>query len=119
MGYGTTRTMQGSFSSLAGGETEECHQCAAPPLGTQGFMWRLVLTTGFGGTVLCLSFFAFQFLRRARGPSPLDVATCTVLLVAVLCFFVYDSLGSAMFTAMIAVGLMARADLPEPSEVAA
>lgn len=112
VGFATTRKMQGNFNSLAGGETEQCHQCAAPPLGTQGFMWRLVLTTGFGGTVLCLSFFALQFLRRARGPSPLDVATCTVLLVAVLCFFVYDSLGSAMFTAMIAVGLMARADEP-------
>jgi hypothetical protein len=120
VGYGTTRTMQGTFSSLAGGETEECHQCAAPPLGTQGFMWRLVLTTGFVGTALCLSFFAYQFLRRARGPSPLDVACCTVLLEAVLCFFVYDSLGSALFTAMIAVGLMARADLTddEHAEVA-
>ena len=50
LGYGTTRTMQGSFASLAGGETADCHQCAAPPLGTQGFMWRLVLTTGFVGT---------------------------------------------------------------------
>ena len=112
VGYGTTRTMQGSFSSLAGGETESCHQCAAPPLGTQGFMWRLVLTTGFGGTLLCLTFFAVQFLRRARGPDPLDVTTCTVLLVTVLCFFVYDSLGSAMFTSLVAVGLMARADVP-------
>jgi hypothetical protein len=112
VGFGTTRTMQGSFSSLAGGETAACHQCAAPPLGTQGFMWRLVLTTGFGGTLLCLSFFVLQFLRRARGPAPMDVMTCTVLIVAVLCFFVYDSLGSAMFTAMIAIGLMARADDP-------
>ncbi len=110
VGYGTTRTMHGSFNSLAGGETASCHQCAAPPLGTQGFMWRLVLTTGFVGTVLCLSFFAHQFLRRARGPAPLDIATCTVLLIAVLCFFVYDSLGSALFTTLIAVGLMARAD---------
>jgi hypothetical protein len=116
VGYGTTRTMQGTFSSLAGGETASCHQCAAPPLGTQGFMWRLVLTTGFVGTGLCLAFFVLQFLRRARGPSPVDVATCTVLLVAVLCFFVYDSLGSALFTAMIAIGLMAREDLPVPAE---
>ncbi len=114
VGYGTTRKMQGSFSSLAGGETEECHQCAAPPLGTQGFMWRLVLTTGFGGTLLCLSFLALQFLRRARGAIPIHVAGCTVILVSVMCSFVYDSLGSAMFTVMIAVGLMARTDMPAP-----
>ena len=110
VGYGTTRTMQGSFSSLAGGQSSECHQCAPPPLGTQGFMWRLVLTTGLVGTILCLSFLVLQFLRRARGPAPLDVTTCTVLVVAVLCFFVYDSLGPALFTVFIAIGLMARAD---------
>ena len=73
-------------------------------------MWRLVLTTGFLGTLLCLAFLGVQFLRRARGPSPLDVTTCTVLLVSVVCFFVYDSLGSALFTTFITVGLMARAD---------
>ncbi|HET6560904.1 MAG TPA: hypothetical protein VFG72_03445 [Marmoricola sp.] len=108
VGYGTTRTKIGSYSSIAGGGTPECKQCAPPPLGTQGFMWRLILTTGFVGTVLFLSFFAVQFLRRARGPSPLDVMTCSSLVVALTCFFVYDSLGSALFTAMIAVGLMAR-----------
>lgn len=117
VGYGSTRTMQGSFQSLAGGETDACHQCAAPPLGTQGFMWRLILTTGFVGTLLCLAFLGVQFLRRARGPSPLDIATCSTLLIAVLCFFVYDSLGSALFTVGIAVGLMARAD--DDAEVAA
>jgi hypothetical protein len=110
VGYGTTRTMQGSFASLAGGGTAECRQCAAPPLGTQGFMWRLILTTGFVGTVLCLAFFVVQFLRRARGPAAIDIATCSTLLAAGLCFFVYDSLGSALFTVMIAVGLMARRD---------
>ena len=61
--------------------------------------------------MLCLSFFGVQFLDGPAVPVPLDVAGCTVLLVAVLCFFVYDSLGSAMFTAIIAIGLMARADL--------
>ena len=38
--------------------------------------------------------------------------------MSVLCFFVYDSLGSAMFTTMIAVGLLARRDVA-PEEVAA
>lgn len=113
VGYGATRTMQGSFGSLAGGSTAECRQCAAPPLGTQGFLWRLVLTTGFVGALLCLTFLALQFLHRARGPSTVEIAGCTALLVAVLCFFFYDSLGSALFTVFIAIGLMARSDLPE------
>ena len=52
--------------------------------------------------------------RRARGPIPIHVAGCTVLLVSVLCSFVYDSLGSAMFTVFIAIGLMARSDLLTP-----
>ena len=108
VGYGTTRTKQGSYSSLAGGGTPDCRQCAPPPLGTQGFMWRLVLTTGFVGTALCLWFLGLHFLRRARGPAALDVMTCSTLLVGVTCFFVYDSLGSALFTVMIAVGLMSR-----------
>jgi hypothetical protein len=117
VGFGMTRKMEGSFSSLAGGETADCHQCAAPPLGTQGFMWRLVLTTGLGGTLLCLAFLGLQFLRRARGAIPIHIAGCTVLLVSVLCSFVYDSLGSAMFTVFIAIGLMARSDLLTPEEV--
>jgi hypothetical protein len=108
VGYGTTRTMRGSFASLAGGETPQCRQCAPPPLGTQGFMWRLILTTGFVGTALCLAFFGLHFLRRARGPAPLDIAACSTLLVAFICFFIYDSLGSALFTVMIVVGLMSR-----------
>ena len=106
----------GQLRSLAGGETDECHQCAAPPLGTQGFMWRLILTTGFVGTVLCLRPSSAAVPAPGPGASPLDVTTCTVLLVAVLCFFVYDSLGSAMFTALIAIGLMARADEPTTAE---
>ena len=41
-----------------------------------------------------------------------------VLLAAVFCFFVYDSLGSALFTTMIAVGLAARPRDDDAAEVA-
>lgn len=118
VGYGTTRQKLGSFGSLAGGATPDCRQCAPPPLGTQGFMWRLVLTTGFVGTVLCLSFLGLQFLRRARGPSLLDITGCATLLMGGVCFFVYDSLGSALVTMMIAIGLMARDRTADPAQAA-
>ncbi len=111
VGYGSTRDMLGSFTSLAGGGTPECKQCAPPPLGTQGFMWRLILTTGFVGTALCLAFLAVQFLRYASGVRPYAVAGCTLILVSGVLFLVYDSLESPLFTLMIAIGLMTREGL--------
>lgn len=108
VGYGSTRTMNGSFASLAGGGTPDCPQCAAPPLGTQGFMWRLILTTGFVGTALALGFLIVQFLRNMAGVRPYAVIGCTLIVTSVLLFLVYDSLESPLFTLMIAIGLMTR-----------
>jgi hypothetical protein len=112
LGYASTRQKQGSYASLAGGETPTCHQCAAPPLGTQGFMWRLIFTTGFVGTGLCLAFLFMQFLLHARGVAVLDVIGCMVILESLLFFLVYDSLESPLFTLMLAIGLMARGRRP-------
>ena len=53
LGFGDTREVTGSFNSIAGGETPSCHQCAAPTLGTQGYMWRLIFTTGVVGDGPC------------------------------------------------------------------
>lgn len=108
VGYGSTREMEGTFTSLAGGGTPDCSQCAAPPLGTQGFMWRLILTTGFIGTALCLAFIAVQFVRHSAGLRTYAVVGCTLILVSGLLFLVYDSLESPLFTLMIAIGLMVR-----------
>lgn len=112
VGYGSTREMEGSFTSLAGGGTPECPQCAPPPLGTQGFMWRLILTTGFVGTALALSFLAVQFWRHMSGLQPYSVIGCALIVTSALLFFVYDSLESPFFTLMIAIGLMNRERLP-------
>lgn len=108
LGYGDTRAVTGSFSSIAGGETPDCHQCAAPPLGTQGFMWRLIFTTGLVGTVLFLSFMAAQFFRFVGARDQVAIIGCAVILMGLLFSFVYDSLESPLFTIMIAIGLMNR-----------
>lgn len=106
LGYGTNRQVVGSFASVAGGETPNCHQCAAPPLGTQGFMWRLIFTTGFVGTALFLAFMAVQFFSHFRRRDPFSVLGCMCLAVSGLFFFVYDSLESPLFLLFLAVGLM-------------
>ena len=116
LGYGTTRQIRGSFASIAGGETPECRQCAAPPLGTQGFAWRLVFTTGFVGTALFFGFLAVQFLTHFRRRGPFSLIGCILITTSVLYFFFYDSLESPMFILMLAIGLMNRERLDEDAE---
>jgi hypothetical protein len=106
LGFGTNRQVAGSFASVAGGETPNCHQCAAPPLGTQGFMWRLIFTTGFVGTALFLAFIAVQWFSHFRRRDPFSILGCMCLAVSGLFFFVYDSLESPLFLLFLAIGLM-------------
>ena len=119
LGYGSTRIVQGNFASIAGTGDAECQNCAAPPLGTQGFMWRLILTTGFVGTGLYLLFMASQFLRHLRRRTPMAVLGCITLATSLLLSFVYDSLESPLFILMLALSLMNRERLEEQEELAA
>ena len=113
LGYGTTRKVAGSFASIAGGGTTECRQCAAPPLGTQGFLWRLIFTTGFVGTALFMTFIAVQLFAHVRRRDPFCVLGCITIMSSLLFFFVYDSLESPLFILGLAIGLMNRARLDE------
>jgi hypothetical protein len=108
IGYGSTRDLAGNFTSIAGGATADCAQCGAPPIGTQGFLWRLIFTTGFVGAALFGAFLLAQFWRHIRLPGPYALLGCTVLLMSAVFFVVYDSLESPMFTLMIGIALMNR-----------
>lgn len=108
LGYGTTRKVEGNFASIAGTGSSECAQCAAPPLGTQGFLWRLIFTTGFVGTALFLAFMGVQWFRHFRRRDPYTVLGCITLASSMLFFVVYDSLESPLFILMLALGLMNR-----------
>ncbi|MFZ0323049.1 MAG: hypothetical protein WAN48_02835 [Actinomycetes bacterium] len=113
LGYGSTRQVQGNFESIAGGETPNCHQCAAPPMGTQGFLWRLIFTTGFVGTGLFYLFLAIQLVKHVRRRDAISIVGCMVLTMSLLFFFVYDSLESPLFILMLAIGLMNRERLED------
>lgn len=108
LGYGETRGISGNFASIAGGSTPDCEQCGVPPLGTQGFLWRLIFTTGLLGTLLFLAFVIGQFLRFVRAEDPVALIGCLVIFLALIFSWVYDSLESPLFTMMIAIGLLNR-----------
>ena len=108
VGLGTTRNVQGSFYSIAGGSHPTCPLCSPPALGTQGHLWLVVFSQGLVGLLLYVGFYARQFLTHVRLRSPYVTAALTVLLVHVVTMPVYDSIGTSMFAIMIAVGLLWR-----------
>ncbi len=110
IGFGTTRNVQGSFFSIAGGDTAQCPNCGVPPLGTQGVFFSIMFFQGVVGGSLFLGFFAIRFARHWRERSPLSIAGCAILLMCALEMFVYDFGTATFFTLMIAVGLMWRAE---------
>lgn len=108
VGYGDTRSLTGSFVSIAGGGTPDCPLCADPPLGTQGFIWRLIFTTGLLGSALFLAYVFGQLFRFFREQDPVALICCTVISLALFFSLVYDSLESPLFTMMIAIALLNR-----------
>src|SRR5690606_8607416 len=113
LGFGSTRDVESSFASIAGGATPDCPACDVPPLGTEGQLWIVVFTTGFVGLALFLAFFGIRFFAHWRDPSPLAIACCCVLLFFFIELPFYDTLGAPMFTVMLAIGLLFRAGVRE------
>ncbi|MGI8888720.1 MAG: O-antigen ligase family protein [Nocardioidaceae bacterium] len=108
IGFGTTRNVQGSFASIAGGQTDACRGCGVPPLGTQGTLWSVTFYQGLVGAALFLSFFAVRFFRHWRSSSPYALIATTVLLMAGTEMFVYDFSGSPLVIIMITLALAWR-----------
>lgn len=108
LGFGSTRDVQGSFASIAGGATPDCPACTVPPLGTQGQLWLVLFSQGFVGLLAFLAFFGGQFARHWRSRTTVEAVGVCLLLFFGLQLFVYDTLGMPMYTMMIAIGLMWR-----------
>ena len=109
IGFGGTRAKQGSYASIASADSSRCGSCGAPSLGTQGYLWLLILGSGYIGAALCLLFLLSQFLSAVRKVDSTSMVASVSVLMSLVFFFVYDSLGSALFTLMIAIACHARA----------
>jgi hypothetical protein len=108
LGFGSTRDVQGTFASIAGGSTPDCPACGVPPLGTQGQFWLVLFSQGLVGVALFCAFFLRRFVAHIQDPWPVAIAGCCVLLFFGLELPIYDTLGAPLVTVMISLGLMAR-----------
>ncbi|GAA1510067.1 hypothetical protein [Nocardioides humi] len=108
VGYGSTRDVEGSFASIAGGATPSCPACGVPPLGTQGQLWLVLFSQGWIGALFFLTFFVLALRRTWRCRTVNQTVATFVLGVFLLQLTVYDTLGLPMLIVMTAVGLAWR-----------
>lgn len=108
IGFGSTRTRQGNFFSIAAGATADCHQCNPPQLGTQGTLWFLIFCTGFLGTILFLAYFIRHFTPVLVAKDPIQRAMIYPSVFFACVLPTYDTITTSLFILMIAVGISWR-----------
>ena len=124
-GFGTTRATYGSAASIAVGRSPQCPQCGNANIGMNGFLYKLLVTTGYGGAVLFFGFGAVVWWRVRRLWTPVALAGTTVLLMTLYYSFFYD-VSTGLLIPFVTLGLLwregrlasARADRASPTVAA-
>lgn len=108
VGFGSTRDVQGSFSSIASGSTPDCPACGVPALGTQGLLWTLIFAQGLVGAAFFLAFLVRRGRVHWRTLTTDETVALALLLFFVIQLPVYDTLGMPFFALMTGLGLAWR-----------
>ncbi|MBM6402706.1 O-antigen ligase family protein [Phycicoccus sp. CSK15P-2] len=107
VGFGSTRATYGSAASIAVGKSRECPQCGNASIGMNGFLYRLLVTTGYVGAAL---FFAFGVVMwwHARSRRTVMVSAATTVLVMTALFSLFYDVSTGMLVPTLALGLLWR-----------
>jgi hypothetical protein len=111
VGYGDTRHMIGSDTSIAIGHTAKCPTCGQQSVGNNGQLWLLLITTGYVGAILYLSFFGFAIWRYWRDRSPTGMAGVLALLLSFIFMLTYDAVGAPLGFMMLSYAVLWRNEL--------
>jgi O-antigen/teichoic acid export membrane protein len=110
IGYGDTRHQQGSVQSVAVGRRADCGRCGNGTIGGNGQLWMLLISSGFLGTALYLSFFAFGCWRYRRDTTPYGLAGVLVLLLSFVFMVAYNAVGLPLSFTMLAYAMLWKND---------
>lgn len=112
IGFGSTRASVGSPSSIAVGKSASCPQCGNFPIGMNGYIFTLLVSTGVVGTLLFVLFWLYQIWLSRGDPSLIASAVRLTLVISLFFGFFYDL---APIVPFIALGIMwRRRESPEP-----
>ncbi len=108
IGYGDTRHPQGSIQSVTVGRSAKCPTCGGGTIGANGQLWLLLICSGFLGTALYLSFFAYGCWRYRRDTTAYGLAGVLVLLLSFVFMIAYDAVGAPLAFTMLAYAMLWR-----------
>ena len=108
VGFGTTRDVQGSFLSIAGGDSALCPDCSPPALGTQGHLWLVAFSQGLVGLFFYLAFYVGWLVRGLRIRTAPATVGVVVIFAHLLTMPIYDYIGIAMVPVMVGVAFLWR-----------
>lgn len=111
LGYGSTRNTIGSEQSATIGATQDCPRCGNRVIGSTGQLWLLLVSQGFIGTFLYVSFFAYALWRYRSDGSAIGLAGTSVVILALFFMFFYTALTSPLAIYLTSVGLLYRNEL--------
>ena len=100
LGFGSTRTAQGSISSIAVGKSPRCPICGNVPIGINGFFYTLIVSTGYVGMLLFFAFWVQQWWTSRRDRGVVAVAARLTLLIAAFYGLFYNLEATVPFLAI-------------------
>lgn len=92
IGFGSTRSTQGSDQSIAVGASPSCPSCGNHDLGSNGQFWLELYTHGILGVALFISFFVVAIWKFRHDRSAVGIVTSAVLSISLLAMFYYNTL---------------------------
>lgn len=92
IGFGSTRSTQGSDQSIAVGASPACPSCGNHDLGSNGQFWLELYTHGILGVALFMSFFIVAIWKFRHDRSAVGIVTSAVLSISLLAMFYYNTL---------------------------
>lgn len=109
IGFGTTRSILGSASSIAIGESPMCQSCGNPSIGMNGYLFMLLVTTGYVGATLFFGFIAVMVWRSRKNWTVPTVGAITVTVVTVFYAPFYDA-ATWMLIPFVSLAILWRED---------
>lgn len=106
LGYGTTVKSESAPDGVAIAPNGQTY--AVPPIGTQGQVWLIMISTGLPGITFFLGFFLIAAWRTRRYVGPVGLWCHVILVMGLIQFWYYGVTASDLFILMAAVALGAR-----------